>query len=92
MKKFNGYVSGSMALQPIPAEHECTVIPFEDCMARAPYYHGKHARQPLFDWMHISLSTESLMGVPFNRATTKQAVLAVAVFMSTALSFVFIGA
>lgn len=91
-KNFNQYISGSAALKPIPAEHECEVIQFDDCIARKPYYRGKHARQPLFDWMHVSLSTESLKGVPFNRATAKQAVCTAVVFMVTALSFVMIGA
>lgn len=91
-KNFNQYVSGSAALKPMPAEHECAVIQFDDYISPEPYYRGKHARQPIFDWMHISLSSESLSGVPFNKATAKQAVCAFAVFMSTALCFVLIGA
>ncbi|MDO5117807.1 MAG: hypothetical protein Q4D34_04900 [Eggerthellaceae bacterium] len=68
------------------------MIQFEDCITPQPYYRGKHARQPIFDWMSHSLSTESIMGVPFNGATPAQAVLATIVFMATALSFVFLGA
>ena len=91
-KNFIEYVSGSVALKPIPAEHECTVIQFDDCITRQPYYRGKHARQPIFDWMHHSLATESIMGVSFNGATAKQAVCATIVFMTTALCFAFFGA
>ncbi|MBE6464659.1 MAG: hypothetical protein E7003_04990 [Eggerthellaceae bacterium] len=91
-KNFNQYISGSVALKPIPAEHECALIPFEDCITPQPYYRGKHARQPLFDWMVHSFSTESIKGVSFNGATPAQAVFTAIVFMVTALSFAFFGA
>lgn len=91
-KNLNQYISGSVALKPIPAEHECTMIQFEDCFTPQPYYRGKHARQPIFDWMSHSLSTESIMGVSFNGATPVQVVCATVVFMITALSFAFFGA
>ena len=72
----NAYNAGSLALREVEYHEPCKIISYQECIEPEPWFRGKHARQPIFDWMIHSLQSESISGVAFNRASKSSAVLA----------------